>query len=266
MKINLKISVILCLIIFTLTSMSLSNLRENNLLITTESLLQDESNTNLKFTYNPPGTLIPKSGEGVVESIDYSPKMRFPIEKSPAFCNSQVYNFGGFKGPKSQNGWKDKRNYQYPWFDNFCEKRSRYSCCPGKKGHQGQDIRPATSEDKKHFAVACDDGQITQIGSYSVRLRSTDGRNEYRYLHLDKETLKIKPGDKVKKGDVLGFVSNEFNGVPTTVHLHFEIRSTIQNGNNPPRLSVVSPYSSLVNSYEKLLNQESLETSISINQ
>lgn len=209
-----------------------------------------------EFKFNPGGLLIHNSGSGISDQTNYNPNMRFPIKDAPAYCNSQVYGYGGSRGEPSQFGWKDTRNYEYPWSDNFCEKRNKFYCCPGKKGHQGQDIRPAGPEDKFYIAVASDNGQITNIGNYSVWLRSEDGRIEYRYLHLDKESLMVVEGQKVRSGDPIGFISNEFNGLPTTVHLHFEMRVTLVGEGSNPRPITVSPYTTLISSYAALLSAD----------
>ncbi|WP_375549898.1 M23 family metallopeptidase [Oceanicaulis alexandrii] len=201
-------------------------------------------------SFMPPGDLIPGSGAGQAEQINYVPGMRFPMEAGQAYANSQVYGHGGYLGPGG--GQCDAANYAYAWRDNFCETRS-YSAplCPSGTGHQGQDIRPATCQDAVHWAVAADDGVITSVGSYSVRLMSEDGVR-YTYLHLERDSLQVAPGDAVSKGERLGFVSNEFGGTPTTIHLHFEIKMALE---TPQGLQTVNvpPYVALVESYQTLL-------------
>ena len=44
----------------------------------------------LGFQYNPPGRL-QAGNEGRVDARDYAPGMRFPLERAPAYANSQVY-------------------------------------------------------------------------------------------------------------------------------------------------------------------------------
>lgn len=205
------------------------------------------------FTYMPPGQLVPDSGTGLTRQINYAPGIRFPLEVGQAYANSQVYGHGGFHGPGG--GQCDSENYAYAWQDNFCETRG-YSTpmCPAGRGHQGQDIRPATCQDAAHWAVAVTDGVITSVGTYSVRLMGDDGLR-YTYLHLDRETLGVAPGDTVNRGQRVGRVSNEFGDSVTTIHLHFEIKMAvgtedgIQNTNVPP-------YLALVDSYERLLAGE----------
>jgi murein DD-endopeptidase MepM/ murein hydrolase activator NlpD len=177
--------------------------------------------------------------------------MRYPIENLESFANSQVWGVGGSSGPAG--GQCDDRNYSYPWHDNFCETRDRDTLlCPTGKGHQGQDIRPATCEKSKHWAVAAEAGQITAIGSYSVTLTAQSGR-QYRYLHLDMKQLAVTDGQQVARGDHIGLVSNDFGGTPTTIHLHFEVRMAVTGADGQPTFTFVPPYASLVRSYEELI-------------
>ena len=121
------------------------------------------------FKYTLPGVLEPpSSGNGRVgDKYIYAPGIRFPLEVAPAYINSQVYGVGGMYG--ESGSLCDERNYQYPWHDNYCESRSwGMPLCPSGKGHQGVDIRGATCEKNKYYAVAVEDGRITYIGTYSV--------------------------------------------------------------------------------------------------
>ncbi|HCR93470.1 MAG TPA: M23 family peptidase, partial [Oceanicaulis sp.] len=121
----------------------------------------------------------------------------------------------------------------------------------------GQDIRPASCEDARHWAVAAGDGVITSVGSYSVRLMSPEGVR-YTYLHLDRDSLLIAPGDEVVRGQRLGLVSNEFGGNATTIHLHFEIRMAVETGQGLQNTHV-PPYLALVESYQRLLTEPESE-------
>lgn len=196
------------------------------------------------FTYDPPGQLVPDSGKGRVDLNVYAPAMRFPIESGPAFANSQVWGHGGNNGTGTQC---DKENFSYPWHDNYCETRDwDMPLCPGGHGHQGQDIRAASCKPGVHPTVAVDDGTITSVGSYSVYLTTADG-TRFDYLHM--QDVAVTEGQKVKRGDPMGKVSNQFGGSATTVHLHFNIRQNVAGVG-----SVYVPgYLSLVKSYETLL-------------
>ncbi|MDG1417401.1 MAG: M23 family metallopeptidase [Maricaulis sp.] len=203
-----------------------------------------------EFAWMPAGDLIEGSGDGQTEQMNYAPGMRFPMEAGQAYSNSQVYNYGGYLGPAG--GQCNADNYAYSWRDNFCETRGYGTpMCPAGTGHQGQDIRPATCDDEVHWAVAAEAGTITSIGTYSVRL-TTDEGVRYTYLHLDKPSLLVEEGDAVARGERLGFVSNEFGDTSTTIHLHFEIRMSVDTGSGLQNTHV-PPYLALVDSYERLL-------------
>jgi murein DD-endopeptidase MepM/ murein hydrolase activator NlpD len=200
---------------------------------------------------SPPGELQPGSGKGRHDSTIYFPQMRFPLESGPAFANSQVYRAGGMYGPAGDQC--SSANYSYPWRDIYCEKRSwAMALCPDGKGHQGQDIRPATCKKDTHWAVAADDGVIANVGTYSVTLQAANGVL-YRYLHLNIGDLAVEELDHVKKGDRIGKVSNWFGDTTTTIHLHFDIKGTIQ-VNGRSLVTYLPPYTSLVASYNTLMN------------
>lgn len=197
------------------------------------------------FSYEPAGTLVSGSGKGRVDEKVYAPNIRFPIESGPAFANSQVWGRGGSKG--GGGGQCDKENFSYPWHDNYCETRDwDMPLCPSGQGHQGQDIRAADCTKMKHRVVAVTDGTITNIGSYSVYLTAADG-TRFDYLHMGGVAVKV--GQKVKRGDFVGLVSNEFGGEATTVHLHFNIRQNVQGVG----AVYVPTYHSLIQAYEVLL-------------
>jgi murein DD-endopeptidase MepM/ murein hydrolase activator NlpD len=62
--------------------------------------------------------------------------------------------------------------------------------------------------------------------------------------------LKVATNQTVKKGDVLGYVSNDFGGTPTTLHLHFEIKlNTTANG-----WQYAPPFASLLEAYKRREN------------
>ncbi|MEL6980690.1 MAG: M23 family metallopeptidase, partial [Pseudomonadota bacterium] len=201
------------------------------------------------------GDLVPGSGQGYREETIFAEGLRYPLETSPSFPNSQVWGIGGFRSPRP-GGQCDTANYSYPWRDNFCETRGyAASLCPTGKGHQGQDIRPATCEKDKHWAVAVESGQVTSIGRYTVTMVGSSGR-EYRYMHLNMNRLLVGKGDRVLRGDRIGLVSNFFGGTPTTIHLHFEIRQVMRDANGRVTKRFVPPYTSLRDAYRRLLISE----------
>lgn len=208
--------------------------------------------------------LISGSGSGYTEASNWAPGICFPLADTPAYANSQVYHPGGTAVPSNTNQC-DATNYSYPWQDNFCESRSWTNpLCTSGQGHQGQDIRPKTCKANLYWAVAAEDGVITQVGSYTVALTGNETPHRiFRYLHMQTASLKVKLGDHVTRGQKLGLVSNNLgtsDGKPqyTTIHLHFEIRvaqsETLGDGTVLATNAFVPPYTALVDSYERKLN------------
>ena len=212
----------------------------------------------IKFQYYAAGDLIPGTGSGLGDDTVYAPDMRFPIKTAPTWPQSMVYRLGGAVGGDQC----DPANYDIPWRDNFCEKRSstrNTPMCPTNKVHQGQDIRVGSATDCNalrsqaardrglHEVIAVEDGIIQHIGTYSVQLKGTETGNIYSYLHLNMRRLRVSALDTVSAGDTLGFVSNDFGGTPTTFHLHFEIKAPIEGEG----IIHVPPYMSLVSAYER---------------
>ncbi len=214
----------------------------------------------VKAYYCAPGHLAKASGKGVTDTQVWVPDMRFPIDASPAYANSQVYGIGGTGSAEPDGAQSDARNYSYPWRDNFCETRDYATrLCPTGKGHQGQDLRPAHCCDKQYhdkFRVdAVEDGTVTSIGSYTVYFTADSGRL-YRYLHMDMKALKglgIVEGAHLTRGQQIGWLSDNFGGTATTFHLHFEIKQAVTDNQGNTSFTWVSPYSSLVMAYTKLL-------------
>ncbi len=212
----------------------------------------------VKFEYYVPGDLIPGTGTGRFDDTVYAPDMLFPIKTAPTWPQSMVYRLGGAVGGDQC----DPANYDIPWRDNFCEKRSstrNTPMCPTNKVHQGQDIRVGSAADCNalraqakvdrgiHEVIAVEDGIIQHIGTYSVQLKGTQTGNIYSYLHLNMRRLRVSTMDVVSAGDTLGFVSNDFGSTPTTFHLHFEVKAPIEGEG----IVHVPPYMSLVAAYER---------------
>jgi murein DD-endopeptidase MepM/ murein hydrolase activator NlpD len=124
--------------------------------------------------------------------------------------------------------------------------------CPTAKGHQGQDIRPASCNIDVHWAVAVEDGIIAHIGTYSFTLQTSNG-TLYRYLHVNLSTLTVGAHDQVSRGQQLAKISNWFGGEKTTIHLHFDIKDTAAIGGKKYKSVFMPPYASLVASYKTLL-------------
>jgi len=215
------------------------------------------------FRYNPPGLLadrdtLAKRGRGDDRKV-YAPDIVFPIQLQAgrfASMNSQIWGYGGggYNGVGEAGGTEcDPRNYD-PMHqrDNFCEVRGwSMPLCPSGEGHQGQDIRPPSCKDNTWDVVAVVDGIITLVtANTTVKLKGNDG-TVYEYLHMHPDSIKVKEGNKVKQGDVLGRVSKYMNGTrSTTYHLHFNVRQRIQVGSKVLEV-YVPPYASLIAAYRR---------------
>ncbi len=82
--------------------------------------------------------------------------------------------------------------------------------------------------EKTHAAYAIDDGVIAFAGRITtggmIQLKPDSLPGHYvNYIHMDAETLTVRKGDRVTKGQMLGFVGVNPND-KSLRHLHFELR------------------------------------------
>ena len=102
----------------------------------------------------------------------------------------------------------------------------------GKRRHEGIDIMSSNNV-PGYFAVqSVSDGIVEKkgwlrLGGYRIGIRSDNGIYYY-YAHLDSYKPDIKTGDRVKAGDILGYMGDTGYGAEGTrgkfdVHLHFGI-------------------------------------------
>lgn len=251
---------------------------------------QRPSNFSPDFTYRRPGDIITNSGyrgqNGVSDYTVYA-RIRFPIERAPAFANSQSFmNWGdcyrtgrvswsSTKGDEYRCKRNDKplifdesakENYSYPWQDNFCETRDfDVGQCANGMGHQGQDIRPSGCQMKNAEAdrclpdifptVAVRDGVLIRTPTQQAVYLLVNAPGEhirFRYIHMNPANLDadgVVHGRRVQEGDRIGVVSNYQDRVGgTTSHLHFDTQVFTRDG-----WLWVNPYATLVSSYERLI-------------
>ena len=75
--------------------------------------------------------------------------------------------------------------------------------------------------------LACADGTVFSVGWNGVggnRLWLRDGQgNEFYYAHLSAYSPAARNGNRVKTGEVIGFVGNTGDAEGTPYHLHFEV-------------------------------------------
>lgn len=250
------------------------------------------------FTYFSPGFLIRGTGfkrdlGGIADYTVYG-DLRFPMERSPAFANSQSFNnWGncdtvgrsprrlGKKGMRYSCKVNDRTlvfdesaggNYSYPWRDNFCEHRYFFAGqCPGGLGHQGQDIRPSHCKMFNEGAdrclpyqddvVAVGDAMILRAPKLEALLmfiNTADTHLRVRYMHMDPVRMDadgLLSGRRVKRGEVIGQVAN-YNDFAggTTLHLHFDLQVPTKAG-----WALVNPYMTLVAAYERLIGARGIE-------
>ncbi|MBQ2973312.1 MAG: peptidoglycan DD-metalloendopeptidase family protein [Clostridia bacterium] len=92
--------------------------------------------------------------------------------------------------------------------------------------HKGIDLTGKTDVSGGYDDIlAFADGEIITAGylsdtGYWVRIRHTNGIIT-RYMHMKKGSIKVKVGDNVKKGQVIGSMGSTGNS--TNRHLHFDI-------------------------------------------
>lgn len=243
------------------------------------------------FTYRPSGDIITNSGyrgqSGHRDMTVYA-QIRFPIEKAPAFANSQSFmnwgdcnltgrvSFRPAKGDEYRCKRNDKplvfdesakENYSYPWQDNFCETRDfGVGQCANGMGHQGQDIRPSSCSLRNDGAdrcipdifptVAVRDGVVIRTPTQQAVHLLVNTRNEhvrFRYMHMNPARLDadgIVHGRRVSEGERIGVVSNFQDRVGgTTAHLHFDVQVFTRDG-----WLWVNPYVTLISAYERLID------------
>lgn len=107
----------------------------------------------------------------------------------------------------------------------------------------------ARSGDRRHRAIdilapagtpvlAIDDGTITTkasggLGGKHLFQIDETGSFVYYYAHLDGWTWGLEEGDRVRRGDVLGYVGTTGNAPVNTPHLHFAIYKVVSGRSGP---------------------------------
>jgi peptidoglycan LD-endopeptidase LytH len=76
--------------------------------------------------------------------------------------------------------------------------------------------------------VATDDGRVVKLfrsvpGGLTIYQADRDDRLMYYYAHLDAYAAGLREGDRVQRGDVIGYVGSTGNAPPNAPHLHFAI-------------------------------------------
>lgn len=94
----------------------------------------------------------------------------------------------------------------------------------GERQHNAVDILAPRNTP----VVAADDGVIlrmsnNQLGGITIYAADRDHEFVYYYAHLDHYRDGVTPGQKIRKGDTLGFVGTTGNAPKDVPHLHFQI-------------------------------------------
>ncbi|MEK9280333.1 MULTISPECIES: M23 family peptidase [unclassified Bradyrhizobium] len=217
------------------------------------------------FSYRPSGDIVPNTGyrkQGGHRDVIAYAQIRFPLEKAPAFVRSQSH----VRRDKSDG------STAYPWRDNFCESRSfEVWQCNGGHGHQGEDIRAAgcppagegreRCDPKQRAVVAVRDAVVVRGSKDQAATLEVNSRTEhirFRYMHMNPQTMNadgLLNGRIVTEGEKIGVVSNYLDHpAGTSMHLHFDVQVFTRDG-----WIWVSPYVTLVSSYERLIRARGRE-------
>jgi murein DD-endopeptidase MepM/ murein hydrolase activator NlpD len=94
----------------------------------------------------------------------------------------------------------------------------------GGRGHEAVDIRAPRNTPVR----AVDDGVIAKLfnskaGGITLYQYDPSGRFCYYYAHLERYADGIKEGQRISRGEVLGYVGTSGNAPPNTPHLHFAV-------------------------------------------
>ena len=109
------------------------------------------------------------------------------------------------------------------------------------KGHQGG-LRDTFDERRGNVAhealdilaprgtpvVAVDDGTVAKLfksvpGGLTIYQFDPSGKLAYYYAHLDRYAPGVKQGEKVRRGQVIGYVGSTGNARADAPHLHFTV-------------------------------------------
>ena len=94
----------------------------------------------------------------------------------------------------------------------------------GNREHEAIDILAPRNTP----VVAIEDGTIAKLfiskaGGNTIYQFDPSEQNVYYYAHLERYADGLKEGDKVKRGQVIGFVGTSGNAPKDTPHLHFAV-------------------------------------------
>ena len=155
-----------------------------------------------------------------IQDEEIIPKIPWSGQMMPAEYMATVKDFSSKTKPGSAK-------FISPLPENFKTAGSGFGMRMLKKGakgraHSGIDVSAPDGTPIQ----AVGDGVITRVkinsktaGNY-INLTTVDGKYKFRMLHMSKFG-KFKLGDRVKQGDIIGYVGN--TGTSTGAHLHFDV-------------------------------------------
>lgn len=111
--------------------------------------------------------------------------------------------------------------------DGVSAERLRDSFEEGRSGgriHQAIDIHAPRGTP----VVAVADGTILKLhqgklGGNSIYHLDADGTTRYYYAHLERYAEGLREGQRVRQGEVIGYVGDTGNAAPGDFHLHFSV-------------------------------------------
>jgi murein DD-endopeptidase MepM/ murein hydrolase activator NlpD len=93
----------------------------------------------------------------------------------------------------------------------------------GSRSHKGIDIFAPSGRELLAVTAGYVQRSYNNLGGNSVYLRGDNGLTYY-YAHLLKYHAGANTGDRVRAGQIVGYVGNSGNAKNTPAHLHFEIK------------------------------------------
>ena len=102
----------------------------------------------------------------------------------------------------------------------------------GGRTHKGVDMFAKRGTPTPAVTAGIVRMRTVNLGGTVSYLYGDDG-NKYYYAHLDGYPAGLQDGQRVERGQAIGFVGNSGNAEGTSPHLHFEIRPGGANAVNP---------------------------------
>ena len=102
--------------------------------------------------------------------------------------------------------------------------RDTFAHARGRRTHEALDIMAP-----RHTPVrAVEDGRIARLfssnaGGLTIYMFDPSETFCYYYAHLDRYAAGLKEGDRVRRGQVIGYVGSTGNAAENAPHLHFAI-------------------------------------------